>query len=57
MEKIKVAIVLPYFGAGGADKMVAQLASGMDLEKYTVEVFCVYGEPLGNHLEQMVQNR
>lgn len=56
MEKIKVAIVLPYFGAGGADKMVAQLAAGMDLEKYTVEVFCVYGAPLKNHLEQMVQD-
>lgn len=56
MEKIKVAIVLPYFGAGGADKMVAQLAAGMDLEKYTVEVFCVYGVPLKNHLEQMVQD-
>lgn len=56
MEKIKVAIVLPYFGAGGADKMVAQLAAGMDLKKYTAEVFCVYGSPLHNHLEQMVQN-
>ena len=56
MEKIKVAIVLPYFGAGGADKMVAQLAAGMDLEKYTVEVFCVYGVPLKNHLEQLVQD-
>lgn len=55
MEKIKVAIVLPYFGAGGADKMVAQLAAGLDTEKYHVRVFCVYGEPQKNHLEQMVE--
>ena len=55
MEKIKVAIVIPYFGVGGAEKMAAQLAAGVDQELYTVEVFCIYGEPLGNHLEQMVQ--
>ena len=55
MDKIKVAIILPYFGTGGADKMVAQLAAGMDLTKYTAEVFCVYGKPQKNHLEQMVQ--
>ena len=56
MKKIKVAIVLPYFGSGGADKMVAQLAAGMDGRNYHVEVFCVYGEPQDNHLEKMVQN-
>ena len=57
MKKIKVAIVLPYFGGGGAEKMAAQLAAGMDREAFDVEVFCVYGEPLGNHLEQMVQEK
>ncbi len=57
MEKIKVAIVLPYFGTGGAEKMAAQLAAGMDSDAYTVEVFCVYGDPLGNHLEKMIQDR
>ena len=57
MKKIKVAIVIPYFGSGGAEKMAAQLAAGMDQELYTVEVFCIYGAPLGNHLEQMVQER
>ncbi len=56
MEKIKTAIVLPYFGSGGADKMVAQLAAGMDCEHYDVAVFCVYGEPQNNHLEQMVKD-
>lgn len=55
MERVKTAIVLPYFGSGGADKMVAQLAAGMDCERYDVAVFCVYGEPQNNHLEQMVK--
>lgn len=56
MEKTKVAILLPYFGSGGAEKMTAQLAAGIDREKFAVEVFCIYGEPLGNHLEQLVQD-
>lgn len=57
MEKVKVAIVLPYFGPGGADKMVAQLAGGMNPETFHTEVFCVYGEPLGNHMEQQLQRK
>lgn len=56
MDRIKVAMILPYFGTGGAEKMVAQLAAGMDTEKDNVEVFCVYGEPQDNHLEQMVKD-
>lgn len=56
MERIKVAMILPYFGTGGAEKMAAQLVAGVDCEKYNVEVFCVYGAPLGNHLEQMVKD-
>ena len=55
MEKIKAAIILPYFGPGGAEKMAAQLAAGLDRERFTVEVFCIYGQPLRNHLEEMVQ--
>ena len=57
MEKIKTAIVIPYFGSGGAEKMVAQLAAGMDREDCPVEVFCVYGEPQGNHMEKMLQDK
>ena len=57
MEKIKVAIVLPYFGPGGAEKMVAQLAAGMDPEAFHVEVFCVYGEPQNNQMEQQLQTK
>ena len=55
MEKMKAAIILPYFGPGGAEKMAAQLAAGLDRERFTVEVFCIYGQPLRNHLEEMVQ--
>ena len=55
MNKIKAAIILPYFGPGGAEKMAAQLAAGLDRERFTVEVFCIYGQPLHNHLEKMVQ--
>lgn len=49
--------MLPYFGSGGADKMVAQLAAGISREAYQTEVFCVYGEPQGNHMEQLLQSR
>ena len=56
MEKIKVAIVLPYFGSGGAEKMAAQLASAIDTGAFDLEVFSVYGDPLGNHLEKMIQD-
>jgi glycosyltransferase involved in cell wall biosynthesis len=57
MERIKTAIILPYFGSGGAEKMSAQLAAGMDSTVFDTEVFCVYGEPQNNHLEQMVQDK
>jgi len=57
MEKIKVAIVLPYFGTGGAEKMVSQLAAGMDKEVFHTEVFCIYGFPIGNHMEQMLHDK
>lgn len=57
MEKIKVAIVLPYFGPGGADKMVSQLAAGIDSAAFQTEVFCVYGQPQDNHMEQTLHSR
>lgn len=56
MEKIKVAIVLPYFGSGGAEKMVAQLVSSIDTGVFDMKVFSVYGDPHGNHLEKMIQD-
>lgn len=57
MKKVKVAIVLPYFGPGGAEKMVSQLAAGIDDSQFETEVFCIYGKPLGNHLEQALHDR
>ena len=56
MKKIKVAIILPYFGPGGAENTVAQLAAGLDRERFDVKVFCIYGQPLHNHMEEMVMS-
>lgn len=56
-QKVKVAIVLPYFGPGGAEKMVSQLASGMDNARFETKVFCIYGEPQGNHMEQTLLDK
>ncbi len=50
----KIAIVLPHFGGGGAEKMVTQLAAKIDRKAFLTEIFCVCGEPLGNHMEQML---
>lgn len=54
--KKRVAVVLPYFGAGGAETMVAHLVSHLDRNRIDVQVFCIYGEPQGNSLEQEVIN-
>ena len=54
LMKIKVAVVLPYFGNGGAEHMVAQLVSHLDLSKVIVQVFCIFGKPQENHLEEEV---
>lgn len=54
--KNKVAIVLPYFGLGGAETMVSRLASNINLDKIDVEVICIYGEPQNNRLENSVLN-
>ena len=55
-NKVKVAIVVPYFGGGGAEKVVSQLAAGIDTAQFETEVFCIYGQPLGNHLEQAIHD-
>lgn len=52
--KPKVAIVLPYFGSGGAENMVSRLAAHLDLSKVDAEVICVYGQPQNNPLEKAV---
>ena len=56
MERVKAAVILPYFGAGGAEKMVSQFVAGIDQSRVHAEVFCVYGEPMGNHLERALQD-
>jgi len=52
MGRTKVAVVLPYFGTGGAEKMVYRLVHGLDQAQFDTEVFCVYGKPLGNQMER-----
>lgn len=54
--KIKVAIVLPYFGIGGAENMVSRLASHIDLSRVDVEVICIYGERQNNCLEKAIKD-
>lgn len=56
-NKVRIAIVLPYFGPGGAEKMVSQLACSLDPEQFETEVFCVYGQSQGNHLEQALHEK
>ena len=55
-QKTRVAIVLPYFGPGGAEKTVFQLALGLDRSQFDIRVFCVYGGPQGNFMEQALQD-
>lgn len=55
MKRKKIAVVLPYFGLGGAEHMIARLVSNIDLSTYKVCVYCVYGEPQNNYLEEMVK--
>lgn len=52
--KTKVAIVLPYFGSGGAENMVSRLASNLNLNEVDAEVIAVYGNPQNNRLEREV---
>lgn len=52
--KTRVAIVLPYFGKGGAESMVSRLASHLDLSKIEIKVFCIYGTPQNNSFENAV---
>lgn len=51
----KVAVILPYFGNGGAENMVAHLVSHINLNKVNMQVYCIFGKPLRNHLEKEVQ--
>lgn len=53
----KVAIVLPYFGLGGAETMVSRLASNINLNEIDVEVICIYGESQNNRLENSIVNK
>lgn len=52
--KPRVAIVLPYFGSGGAENMVSRFAANLDLSRVEAEVICIYGQPLHNKLEEAV---
>lgn len=52
--KVNVAVVLMYFGNGGAENMVAHLVSHLDLSIVNVQVYCIYGKPQKNHLEEEV---
>lgn len=54
--KTRVAVVLPYFGIGGAETMVSRIVSHMDLKSVDIKVFCIYGHALGNHLEKAISD-
>ena len=56
MQKTKVAVVLPDFRIGGAETMVSRLVSHLDLSQLDVEVICVSGDRLNNHLEHDIEN-
>lgn len=53
-DKLKVAIVLMHFNYGGGERMVSLLASHLDLSRFDVHVFCVYGDPHDNVMERAV---
>lgn len=55
--KTRIAVVLPYFGNGGAENMVSRLVGNLDLDCFDVQVFCIYGQPLENVLEKNVTDR
>lgn len=52
--RLKVAIVLMHFNYGGGERMVSLLASHLDLSRFDVRVFCVYGDPQDNVMERAV---
>lgn len=49
-------MVLPYFGYGGAEQMVSVLCAAIDLERFDLRVYCIYGKPQHNPLEQRVRD-
>lgn len=56
MQKTRVAVVLPDFRIGGAETMVSRLVSHLDLSQLDVEVICISGDRLDNHLEHDVED-
>ena len=54
MEKKNVAIVHYMFGCGGAEHVVAELAEGIDKNRFNVDVVCIYGSKLNNDMERRV---
>ncbi len=55
-SRLRIAVVLPYFGYGGAEQMVSLLTSTIDTVEFDVRVYCIYGDPQDNPLEARVQN-
>lgn len=51
--KKKIVLTIPDFCTGGAEKMVAEIASGLDKDLYDVTVL-VIRKPLGNAIEQSI---
>ena len=56
MQKTRVAVVLPDFRMGGAETMVSRLVSHLDLSQLDVEVICISGDKLDNHLEHDIED-
>lgn len=55
-SRLRIAVILPYFGYGGAEQMVSLLTSRIDTVKFDIRVYCIYGDPQNNPLEARVQN-
>ncbi|NMB93353.1 MAG: glycosyltransferase family 4 protein [Flexilinea flocculi] len=55
--KTHVAIILPYFKTGGAEKMAAMLASNIDLSRFVVTVICLYGKHQNTVFEKNIHSQ
>lgn len=53
-HQLRAAVVLPYFGNGGAEHMVADIVSAIDMQRVELRVFCVYGSGQGNDMESRI---
>lgn len=49
--------MLPFFGTGGAEKMVSLLASSLNLSKFEVKVICVFGQNRNTTMEKRILDR